>query len=254
MTTLIKITRVLLISFILLSINLIRGQQFNSDNYLSKPHGMATIILTAGQRNNMIMATFSLFPNWEFTAADYVFNTDSNRTTDNGYSTSYYFKYMFYENEAKTGGFAFKGGTGLDPGLLIDNVGLQDAFQTYWINAPVTLPFFNNKLSLDLMPGGSYTTDYGVEGDPAFAFTYSVRLAWYPAKPTLALVGEVFGTAGEAYSKPELKAGLRWEPSQYACFALTYGKEFNGENGSGLEFGIMLFSPPFCGLGKSSKK
>jgi hypothetical protein len=121
---------------------------------------MATIILTAGQRNNMIMATFSLFPKWEFTAADYIFNTDGNRSTDNGYSTSYYFKYMIYENEAKTGGFAFKGGTGLDPGLLIDNVGLQDAFKTYWINAPITFPFFDNKFSLDLMPGGSYTTEY----------------------------------------------------------------------------------------------
>jgi hypothetical protein len=252
MTSLFKINRVLLIFFIVLTSNLIQGQQFNSDNYLSKPHGMATIILTAGQRNNMIMGTFSLFPKWEFTAADYIFNTDNDRSTDNGYSTSYYFKYMFYENAAKTGGFAFKGGTGLDPGLLVDNVGLQDAFKTYWINAPITLPFFNNKLSLDLMPGGSYTSEYGVEKDPALAFTYSVRLAWSPSNPKFALVGEVFGSAGEAYSTPEFKGGLRWEPSQHACFALTYGQDKNN-NGSGLEFGIMLFSPPFCGLGKSSK-
>ena len=44
-----------------------RSQQFNSDNYLSKPAGVATIILTYGQRNSMVMTTFSLVPNWEFT-------------------------------------------------------------------------------------------------------------------------------------------------------------------------------------------
>ena len=37
-----------------------KGQQFNSDNYLSKPHGVATLILTYGQRNSMLMNTFSL--------------------------------------------------------------------------------------------------------------------------------------------------------------------------------------------------
>src|SRR5262245_24413682 len=80
------------------------AQQFNSDNYLSKPHGVATLILTAGDRNDMIMNTFSLFPNWEFTAAVYVYNWDDDPRTDDGYSTSYYAKYMVYENKAKTGG------------------------------------------------------------------------------------------------------------------------------------------------------
>ena len=160
---------------------------------------------------------------------------------------------MIFENAAKTGGIAFKGGTGLEPGLLIDNVGLKDAFKTYWVNAPLTLPFFNNKLSLDLMPGTSYTINYQDKGSPAWAFTYSSRLAWYPFNPELSIVGEVFGCAGESISPPEYKTGLRWEPSQYACFALTYGHEFNGTNGAGFEFGIMLFTPPFCGIGKHSK-
>ena len=44
------------------------AQQFNSDNYLSKPHGTATIIVTGGERNSMWMTTLSPVPNWEFTA------------------------------------------------------------------------------------------------------------------------------------------------------------------------------------------
>ena len=88
------------------------AQQFNSDNYLSKPHGVATLILTYGDRNSILMNTFSLFPKWEFTAAIYWYNWDNDPRTDDGYSTSYYAKWMLYENEAKTGGVAVKGGTG----------------------------------------------------------------------------------------------------------------------------------------------
>ncbi len=245
---LLKSSGILLILFLIFACTPARGQQFNSDNYLSKPQGVATIILTAGERNNMLMTTFSLFQKWEFTLAAYIYNSDRDPTTDEGYSTSYYFKYMLYENKEKTGGIAFKGGTGLEPGLLIDNVGLEDAFKTYWINSPITVPFFKNTLSLDLMPGASYTIDYEDKGNPAWSFTYSTRLGWYPFSPKLALVGEVFGAAGEANTKPEYKAGLRWEPNQYANFALTYGQEFNGDNGAGFELGVMLFTPPFCGI------
>ena len=52
------------------------AQQFNSDNYLSKPAGVATIILTYGQQSDMLMATFSLLPRWEFTYAAYIVNAD----------------------------------------------------------------------------------------------------------------------------------------------------------------------------------
>jgi hypothetical protein len=161
------------------------AQQFNSDNYLSKPAGVATIILTAGEQSDMLMTTFSLLPRWEFTYAVYIMNSDQNRSTDEGYSTSLYFKYMILENKAKTGGIAFKGGTGLDPGYLV-SVGLEDAFQTWWVNAPVTLAFFHNGLSWDLMPGTSYTKDTGTNTEVGWAFTYSTRLAWYPRGPKLA--------------------------------------------------------------------
>jgi len=224
------------------------AQQFNSDNYLSKPHGVATIILTAGERNTMMMTTFSLFPRWEFTAAAYIFNTDDDPKTADGYSTSYYAKYMIFENEAKTGGVAVKAGTGLEPGYVEDNNILKDAFKTYWMNSPVTLALFNNKLSWDIMPGASVTKDFGEGGTTVGAFTYTTRLAWYPTNPELALVGEIYGAKGQTESKPEYRAGLRWEPSQHAVFALTYDDEFEGNNGGGVEFGIMLFTDPFCGL------
>jgi len=63
------------------------AQQYNSDNYLSKPHGVVTLILTAGQRNSMWMTTFSLLPRWEFTAAAYVFYESGDPKISNGYST-----------------------------------------------------------------------------------------------------------------------------------------------------------------------
>jgi hypothetical protein len=223
------------------------AQQFNSDNYLSKPAGVATIILTAGDRNSMIMTTFALLPKWEFTAAAYWYNSDENVHTDEGYSTSYYAKYMIFENRAKTGGLAVKAGTGLDPGYLL-TVGLKDAFQTYWTNAPVTVPLFQNKVSVDLMPGMSVTRDYGVDQTTAWAFTYSARTAWYPRGPKWSVVGEVFGSEGQSRVIPEYKLGWRWEPNDNVVYALTYGQEFSGTLGAGVEAGVMFFTPPFACL------
>ena len=242
------LTFVAAIVFVMLSVTPSPAQQYNSDNYLSKPHGVATLILTYGDRNSIFMNTFSLAPRWEFTTAVYVYNWDDDPRTDEGYSTSLYAKYMIYENKAKTGGVAVKAGTGQDPGYLLD-VGLKDAFKTYWTNAPLTLPLFNNKLSWDIMPGASLTVDYGDDGHAAGAFTYSTRLAWYPMNPTWSIVGEVFGAEGGTRTIPEYKIGLRWEPSQYAVLALTYGQEFDGSSGAGTEFGIMLFTPPFACFG-----
>lgn len=231
-----------------------RGQQFNSDSWLSKKHGTITIIPTFGERNTMLMNTYSLFTKWEFTMAAFLYNNDGDPATNDGYSTTLYAKYMFYENKAQTGGAAIKAGTGMFPGTLDAELRVKDAFKTFWMNAPVTIPLFNNKLSWDLMPGGSMTIDYGQDNKTAWAFTYSTRLAWYPFNPELSLVGEVFGSAGQSGAIPEYKAGVRWEPSQYAVVALTYGHEFNGSLGAGFEFGVMLFTPPFACLGGCNPK
>ena len=246
-----------LVCMIAVLINKTKAQQFNSDSWLSKPHGTITIIPTIGERNSMLMNTYSLFPRWEFTMAAYLYNDDNDPTTNDGYSTSFYTKYMFYENKTQTGGAAVKVGTGMFPGTLDGEDRVKDAFKTYWMNVPVTIPFLNNKLSWDIMPGASVTRHYGVEEKTAYSFTYSTRLAWYP-KLKWSVVGEIFGAEGESEAVPDYKFGLRWEPSQYAVFAVTYGNEINGNNGAGFEFGVMLFTPPFaclagCNTGKKKK-
>lgn len=230
------------------------AQQFNSDSYLSKKHGTITIIPTFGQRNSMLMNTYSLFPRWEFTMAAYLYNNDNDNTTNDGYSTSFFLKYMFYENKARTGGMAVKAGTGLFPGNLDGEERDKDAFKTYWMNTPATIPFLKNKLQWDIMPGASVTRHFGPEEETAVNFTYSTRLAWYPFNDKWSIVGELFGAEGAARAVPEYKFGPRWEPSQYAVFAITYGNEINGSNGAGFELGVMMFTPPFACLGGCNKK
>jgi hypothetical protein len=235
-------------------VSTVHAQQFNSDSWLSKKHGVVTLIPTVGERNTMLMTTYSLFPRWEFTMAAYLYNNDGDPTTNDGYSSSLYLKYMFYENKSETGGAAVKVGTGMFPGYFDQDGRVKDAFKTYWMNVPVTIPLFNNTLSWDVMPGANMTMNYGEEDETAWAFSYSTRMAWYPLGPKTSIVAEVFGALGKAESIPEYKAGLRWEPSQYAVFALTYGQEFNGTNGAGFEFGIMLFTPPFACFSGCNKK
>ena len=224
-----------------------QAQQFNSDSWLSKDPGVATVILTGGQRNSMLMTTFSLLPKWEFTAAAFIYNGDRDKATNDGYSTMLYAKYMFYENKPKTGGAAVKFGTGLRPGVIAD-VNAQTAFRTYWMNAPLTVPLFGDKLSVDIMPGLSVTRNLVVtKPDLAWNFTYSGRVAWYPWSQKWSLVGEAFGSAGQESSIPEIKAGFRWEPNRYQVWAFTYGKETHGDGtgDSKFEVGLMLFTPPF---------
>src|SRR5678809_222238 len=67
-----------------------KAQQFNSDSWISKAHGTITLIPTYGQRNSMLMNTYSLFPKWEFTMAAYLYNDDHDQTTDDGYSCLLY--------------------------------------------------------------------------------------------------------------------------------------------------------------------
>jgi hypothetical protein len=238
---------------VFVTISSIHAQQFSSDSWLSKKHGVVTLIPTIGQRNTMLMNTYSLFKGWEFTLAAYLYNNDGDPNTNDGYSSSLYVKYMFYQNKTETGGAAVKAGTGMFPGYFNEDGRVKDAFKTYWTNVPVTIPLFNNKLSWDIMPGASMTINYGEANETAWSFTYANRVAWYPAGPEVAIVAEVFGALGESEAIPEYKAGLRWEPTQHAVFALTYGQEFNGTNGAGFEFGIMLFTPPFSCFGGCDK-
>src|SRR5438045_7410206 len=130
----------ILFCVLILSTITIFAQQFNSDSWLSKAHGVVTIIPTIGKRNAMIMNTYSLFPRWEFTMAAYLYNNDGDPLTNDGYSMSLYAKYMIYENKAQTGGFAVKAGTGMFPGFLDPEVRVKDDFKTNWVSTTAKVP------------------------------------------------------------------------------------------------------------------
>jgi hypothetical protein len=247
---------IIVLSLLFLINNQALSQQFSSDNYLSKTKGTATIIVTYGEQSAMFITTFSLLRNWEFTGSATLFNNDNDPKTNDGYSMSLYAKYMFYENKTKTGGFAVKFGTGLQPGFASESSNrTNEAFKSYWMNAPVTFGFFGYKLSWDLMPGTSVTVNYGAENPNAWKFTYATRLAWYPFNPEFSIVGEVYGSAGKTAPITEYRTGLRWEPTQYSVFAFTYDNQFgNDRKGGGVELGMMLFTPPFFAIGGIDKK
>jgi hypothetical protein len=139
------------------------------------------------------------------------------------------------------------------PSYVLEGVAYRAGSQTFWMNAPITLPFFASRLSWDIMPGASATLSYPHDGEVAWAFAYSTRLAWYPFSPKLAVVGEAFGSAGQAFVSPDYKAGIRWEPDVYTNIALTFGGRFDGDRGAGAEIGLMLFSPPFFCIGTCQK-
>ncbi len=249
-----RVTGIILFLIAVFAFNNVQGQQYNSDSWISKPHGTVTAILTYGERQGIFMSTFSLLPGFEFSAAAFIYNNDADPSTDDGYSTSLSAKYMFYENKAKTGGAAFKLGTGLEPGYLDGNDKLNDAFKTFWVTAPITIPFFNNRLSWDIMPGGSVTIDHGEEKATVWTYTYSTRLAWYPFNMKYSLVGEIFGAEGDLNTSAKYRVGLRWEPEDRINIALTYNDAFGSKKGAGVELGLMVFSPPFFGIGSIKDK
>jgi len=80
-----KFTTRKLFGLIVLASISVQGQQFNSDSWISKEHGTVTVIATYGERNSMLMNTFSLLPRWEFTVAGYFYNDDDDPKTDDGY-------------------------------------------------------------------------------------------------------------------------------------------------------------------------
>ena len=86
------------------------------------------------------------------------------------------------------------------------------------------------------------------KNETVWAFTYATRLAYYPFNPdAMLLLVKLWVLKANWTSQPEYRVGLRWEPSQYSVFAITYDHEFkNGTTGAGWEFGVMLFTPPFA--------
>ncbi len=225
------------------------AQQFNSDNYLTMPHGTCTFALTTGERNSAFVNSFALFPRWEFFAQAFLFREKKEQEIPQHFSTTVYAKYMFYENNSKTGGGAVFLGFGKAPGYF-QKGDYTPLHKSYWTALPVTIPFFDNALSWDIMPGATLDLASGDESKTAWGFTWSTRLAVYKIIPKSAIVGEIYGTDGDLFSKPEYKIGIRWEPNDTIIPAFTFSSALDGSDAAGFEIGVVIFTPQFLKIGK----
>jgi len=221
------------------------SQQFNSDNYLTMPHGTVSTTMTAGLRNSGLIASIALIPNFEFFAQATLFKEDTSLEIPSNYTTTIYAKYMFWVNEDKNGGGGVFLGFGRSPGYW-SKTQFVELHRNLWSATALTFPLFNNTIFWDLMPGFVYdwSSEAGVPN--GWGFTYSTRVAAYGIIPQSALVGEVYGTEGSLSSPMEYKVGIRWEPNGTIIPAITYGGTFSGEGrGARLEIGVTIFSPAF---------
>ena len=216
------------------------AQQFNSDNQWVAPQGVATIGATAGQEYSLLQVVAALLPETEFNLGVTRFNEDRQANTEGHYSGSFYIKRRLAENEAGTGGWAVMGGTGIDPGHL-EAGEVTDTFKSWWANAVYTVPFLDGNLQWDLLPGFLVNLDKDRSGEAAWGMTYSSRAALYKLIPQSAIVGEVFGTTGEAYAEPKYRFGVRWESAR-VIVAATYGDSFSGSGSPRFEIGLMVFT------------
>lgn len=230
------------------------AQQFNSDNQWVAPHGVGTFVLTVGEEYSLLQATAALIPETEFNIGVIGYYDDPLDMTEGHYTGSFYIKRRVYENEAGTGGWAVMGGTGISPGYLSHGE-LLDTFQSWWVNVVYTIPFLDGGVTWDILPGCLLNLDKDQSGREAWGMTYSSRVAVYRIIPQSAVVGEIFGTAGEARAEPTWRLGARWE-SPHAIVAATYGRTFDGEGGPRLELGVLVLTNPlkiFCLGGGCSK-
>ncbi len=235
--------RVLIVLMMLYLLPEANGQQFNTDNYITMPHGTGTFILTNGVRNASTTSVFTIWPRFELNFQATLFWENEEGKSGNRFTTNVYGKYMFWENENKNGGGALFLGVGRAPGYYMQSE-YAPMHRNYWTGVPVTIPLFNGVLSWDLMPGG--LVDIGdANNKAAWGFSYSSRMAIYKVIPQTAIVGEYFGVEGDLYSVPEYKIGLRWEPNYWIVVAATYGSAIRDHSGAGFEIGVMIFSPSF---------
>jgi hypothetical protein len=208
------------------------------------PHGTGTFVITTGERNSAMISSFALIENFEFFVQAFLFRDGRVDNYPQHFTTTVYAKYMFWENSTTTGGGAVFFGFGQSPSYF-NETQFNRLNRNFWTAVPITFPFFNNSLSWDLMPGALVNFEDDNDQKTEWGFTWSTRLAIYKIIPKTAIVGEVYGTEGEAYSTPEYKVGLRWEPNDYIIPAITYSSNLEGGLGAGLEVGIVIFAPQF---------
>ncbi|TDQ19036.1 hypothetical protein DFQ04_0853 [Algoriphagus boseongensis] len=221
-----------------------KAQQFNTDNYLTMSHGTTTVTMTAGGRNSGAILSFALIPNWEFFVQTSLFWENEKELVPQHFNLQGYAKYMFWVNKENDGGGAVFLGFGRSPGYWDETEFLQ-SHRSIWTAVPITFVLFNKTISWDLMPGALLDWSNTDINEAALGFTYSTRIAVYKIIPKSAIVGEVYGTAGSAYSKPEYKIGFRWEPNNTIVPAISYGRAFDGSSGARLEIGVTIFTPQY---------
>jgi len=225
-------------------VNRINAQQFNSDNYLTMPHGTGTFVITTGQRNSTFVSSFALVPKFEFFFQANLFRDYRVEDYVQHFTTTVYAKYMFWVNKEKNGGAAAFLGFGQSPGYYT-NTEYTRLHQNIWTAFPVTIPLFNNTITWDLMPGAMVDFDPKDSDKAAWGFTWSTRMGIYKIIPKTAIVVEAYGTQGQAASPAEYKVGLRYEPNDYIVPAITYSSQLQGGYGAGFEIGIVIFAPQF---------
>lgn len=219
-----------------------RAQQFNSDNWRVLPNATGMGMLSVGEHYSVMYLGYGFSPGWEADVGYSIFKEEEENTAAH-YATTAYVKRLIFQDEALTRGAAVMAGIGKGPGFIESGVKIQD-FRNYWVSVPVTIPFFDDKLSWDLMPGVTWNTEYGLEEESAVGFTYSTRLAIYRIVPQSAIVFEVFGAEGDAEAPAQYKAGVRWE-SEFVVAALTYGDGLEGNDGGGFELGFIFLTMPY---------
>lgn len=216
------------------------AQQFYGDNQWVAPHGVSTLVATVGEEYSQVYAIATLIPDWEFNL-QLTHYYDDPRTNDESYTaTNLYVKHRLSESEDGLTGYSFLAGTGQFPEHQAEGE-LAQALESWWVIGTGTYAFFDDNVLLDILPGITVNTESGNEGDTAWGFTYGSRAAWYGVVPQSALVGEIFGTTGEAYSKPSYRVGVRWESPKVVA-ALTYSDAFDGSGGAGVEIGVIYFT------------
>ena len=229
------------------------AQQFNGDNQWVAPHGIGTFVLTLGQEYSTIMAVAALLPETEFNLGITRFNEDPQNQSEGHYSGIFYVKRRLVENEAGDAGWALSVGTGIDPSYLEAGT-VTDNFQSWFVNTSYTASFRDGDVTWDLLPGIMVNLDKDQSGETAWGMTYSSRVAVYKVIPQSAIVGEVFGTTGEAYAEPTWRLGVRWE-SPRVIIAASYGDSFSGGGGPRFEIGAIFLTNQlkFLCLGKCQK-
>ena len=221
------------------------AQQFAGDNQWVAPYGVATLVGTAGQNYSQLYFTIAAFPEWELNLQLVHYYDDPSERSESYTQPSFYAKRRFWQNEDETAGYAIEGGLGIFPQHL-DRGEVTSNFRSWWVMGVATYAFANNNILLDFLPGATVNLDHKQSNSTAWGFTYSSRLAVYKVIPHTALVGEVFGTAGEANSPFSYRAGFRYEQPRW-ILAATYSSSFDGVSGAGFEIGLMIFTNPLFG-------